>query len=370
MVTNERTPLLRDPEHSAANFWDFGDHRNDDLHTQFCKLVGIPPSERIVKDSDQAIPRNSLYGRATRLKKSQQSTYLFTAALSNTLLLSQVVLGAALTALGASESSHVLITLFGAANTIIAGVVAYLKSRGQPMRARMFRDDLERIVDEIENSEIMWRGMMTCFCPIETTVVTGLNAKIRKFGAGISMGIHGYDEIDVDDQVTIRSEIARLTRLYEKIVRTNTMNSPDTYQDNQLSSKQNTTLRSRPTLGLSQLGPFAQPPQIKLLPDPDQSPAIAPPLAPGLGASQPPPPTLGTPGTPGPSQTNVAPVSQGETKIAQPDLVEVAPVDLIDPEDPSPVTDLRQAPHDHHREKDTEMDMEKEKDKGKGITQG
>ena len=69
-----------------------------------------------------------------------------------------MVLGAALTGLGASESSHVLITLFGAANTIIAGLVAYLKSRGQPMRARMFRDDLERVVDEIENSEVMWRG--------------------------------------------------------------------------------------------------------------------------------------------------------------------------------------------------------------------
>ncbi|KIX07640.1 uncharacterized protein Z518_02293 [Rhinocladiella mackenziei CBS 650.93] len=82
-----------------------------------------------------------------------------TASLSNTMLLSQVVLGAALTALGASESSHVLITVFGAMNTIIAGLVAYLKSRGQPMRARMYRDDLERVVDEIENSEIMWLGI-------------------------------------------------------------------------------------------------------------------------------------------------------------------------------------------------------------------
>jgi hypothetical protein len=68
------------------------------------------------------------------------------------------VFGATLTALGASESSHILITLFGVLNTIIAGLVAYLKSRGQPMRARMFRDDLEQVVIEIENSEVMWLG--------------------------------------------------------------------------------------------------------------------------------------------------------------------------------------------------------------------
>lgn len=80
---------------------------------------------------------------------------MFTATLVNTLLLTQVVLGAALTGLGASNSSRILITVFGALNTVIAGVVAFLKSRGQPMRARMFRDDLERVVDEIESEYLL-----------------------------------------------------------------------------------------------------------------------------------------------------------------------------------------------------------------------
>jgi SMODS and SLOG-associating 2TM effector domain len=179
-MVNERTPLLDD---HTRNFWAFpgfggneeagnsklpGPNAKDDgkrdpnadlYHLQFCQLVGIPPSDASHEThSTGPIPPKSLYGRAVRYRNGQGRTYAFTAALSNTLLLSQVVLGAALTALGASESSHVLITLFGAANTIIAGVVAYLKSRGQPMRARMFRDDLDRVVDEIENSEIMWRG--------------------------------------------------------------------------------------------------------------------------------------------------------------------------------------------------------------------
>jgi hypothetical protein len=153
-MPTERTPLL---ENRARNFWEFSEQPEDDFHRQFCKLVGIPPSD-LPPGETYKIPPKSLYGRALAQKKAQQRTYAFTAAISNTLLLSEVVLGAAVTGLGASESSHILITLFGALNTIIAGVIAYLKSRGQPMRAHMFRDDLERVVDEIEDSEIMWRG--------------------------------------------------------------------------------------------------------------------------------------------------------------------------------------------------------------------
>lgn len=63
---------------------------------------------------------------------------------------------------------------------------------------------------------------------------------------GISRGIHGYQDIDVDKAVTVRSEVARLTRLYERAVRSNTMNNPDMYlatggQDG------GTALRNRPT---------------------------------------------------------------------------------------------------------------------------
>lgn len=189
---DERTPLLHDyrDEEDAA-----GSH---DIHNQFCMLVGMKPSS-IKKDARQPTLGNStLYGRVLRKRKHQNWVYLFTASLSNTLLLTQVVLGAALTALGASESSHILITIFGATNTVIAGLVAYLKSRGQPMRSRMFRDDLDRVIDEIENSEIMWLG--------------------------IARDVHGYDEVAIDDSVSVRSEVARLTRLYDKAVRGNTAN--------------------------------------------------------------------------------------------------------------------------------------------------
>jgi hypothetical protein len=207
-MSDETTPLL----------WDAS--ALDDPHKQFCVLAGVPPSNS--KDKYPYVGPKTLYGRATKRYAQARRNHNFMSALNNILLLSQVVLGATLTALGASESSHILITLFGVMNTVIAGLVAYLKSRGQPARTRLFRDDLERVVDEIENSEIMWLG--------------------------IAQGIHGYDEIDIDDKVTVRSEVARLMRLYEKATRSFMMSNPDNYLMGQGDSS-GMALRSRAGIG-------------------------------------------------------------------------------------------------------------------------
>ena len=217
-MADENTPLL-------------SDETADDPHAQFCLLIGIHPDD---KRSARPIGERTLYSRASRKRKAQNRTYTFTAALSNTLLLSQVVLGATLTALGASESSHVLITIFGVMNTIIAGLVAYLKSRGQPMRARMFRDDLEHVVDEIENSKTMWLG--------------------------IQNNVHGYDEIDIEDKVSVRSEVARLSRLYETAVKKYMQNNPDMYNMGGGVLDAITGLRARPGAGV-QLPPTATAPE-------------------------------------------------------------------------------------------------------------
>jgi hypothetical protein len=133
----------------------------------------------------------------------------------------------------ASESSHVLITVFGVMNTVIAGLVAYLKSRGQPMRARMYRDDMDRVVDEIENSEVMWLG--------------------------ISKGVLGYEEINTDGEVTVRSEVARLTRLYDRAVKTNTMNNPDIYMAGGALDGSQAGLRARPLPAQPTVPPQAVP---------------------------------------------------------------------------------------------------------------
>lgn len=251
-MDTERTPLLGSQE------W-FQDGTGEDPHSQFCMLVGVPPSSLPPGAKPPKSGPTTLYKRATRDRSHQNITYTLTAALSNTLLLTQVILGATLTALGASESSHILITVFGVLNTVIAGLVAYLKSRGQPMRARMYRDDMERVVDEIENSEVMWLG--------------------------ISRGVHGYDQINTDGEVTVRSEVARLTRLYDRAVRTNTMNNPDMYMAGQFDSSQAGLRKTGAPAPVPVPAPIAAtpaaaappPPTVPVAADPDESPASAPP---------------------------------------------------------------------------------------------
>lgn len=269
-MPDESTPLLASYGHGDD------DHIPPDPHTQFCMLVGVPPSIPSGSSTHRpSVPPKSLYGRVTRQLSRQRCTYYTTASLSNILLLTQVMLGAALTALGASASSHILITVFGAMNTVIAGLVAYLKSRGQPMRARMYRDDLERVVDEIENSEVMWLG--------------------------ISRHVHGYDEIDIDEhKVSVRSEVARLTRLYDRAIRSNTVNNPDMYMSGSGYEGTTAALRSKPVAGQTAAPlPVPAPSQpvlaapvvavdpgvpaatvpapVQSVPDPDASPATAPP---------------------------------------------------------------------------------------------
>jgi outer membrane biosynthesis protein TonB len=255
-TVEERSPLL---QHYAAYMNQQSPNGNAiDHHNQFCNLMGVTPHTLPPGQSHVPHPQ-SLYARALQRRRNQSYIYALTATLTNGLLLSQVVLGAALTGLGASDSSRVLITVFGALNTIIAGVIAFLKSRGQPLRARMFRDDLDRVVDEIESSAVMWLG--------------------------ISSGVHGYDAIDTDELVTVRSEVARLTRLYVRAVKANTTNDPDLYAAGGPGDFHHAALRQRPeqsapVVAPQPIDPLVQAPVIQtpVAVEPDDSPATQPPV--------------------------------------------------------------------------------------------
>lgn len=106
-MADERTPLLHN--HS----YDILEDTNDP-HGQFCALVGVPASN-LPPGAEAPKPRpTSLYKRATRERHSQNITYMITASLSNTLLLTQVVLGATLTALGGKLDTFFQICLSAA----------------------------------------------------------------------------------------------------------------------------------------------------------------------------------------------------------------------------------------------------------------
>jgi hypothetical protein len=75
--------------------------------------------------------------------------YWFIASLVNTLYLVQIVLGATATALSATKTvSSPAVTALTATSTIVAGILAFLKGRGQPNRVRQLRNDLGLACDE------------------------------------------------------------------------------------------------------------------------------------------------------------------------------------------------------------------------------
>lgn len=76
------------------------------------------------------------------------------AALMYLCYFAQIVIGAALTALGPSASRHPAgITLLGAVNTVLAGVLAMIKGSGQPQRLAKDWIEYRKLQDWIEETE-------------------------------------------------------------------------------------------------------------------------------------------------------------------------------------------------------------------------
>lgn len=70
--------------------------------------------------------------------------------------LAQILIGATLTAFGPSAGKHaILITVLGAINTVIAGVLALIKGQGLPERLRHDQAEFRKLQDWIEQTEAL-----------------------------------------------------------------------------------------------------------------------------------------------------------------------------------------------------------------------
>ncbi|PVH92234.1 hypothetical protein DM02DRAFT_620061 [Periconia macrospinosa] len=101
----------------------------------------------------RAAPNLGIYNRVCHREQRAKRGYKFAAVLINTCLGTQVVVAATLTALGAANSSHTAVTAFGAINTMIAGILTYLKGSGLPNRIRYYEHEWKRIREYIEQRE-------------------------------------------------------------------------------------------------------------------------------------------------------------------------------------------------------------------------
>lgn len=255
-MPSESTPLL--DTQSCQERYSKGQDK-DDLHRQFCMLSGVQYSGQAAGTKRLLADHKTIYGRATQELSNQKVKYLITASFANLLLLIEVAIGGTLTILGAIHKSYPIAVL-AAISTCVASLVAYLESRGQPVRARMYRDDLERVIDEIDKSEVMWFG--------------------------ISNGLHGYDEIDTEE-VTVRSEITRLAHLFAHTVSINSRIDHDVHtaegfdrvqaasKERRLTSKPSTSSRSPPlstSLLAERTGALGRANSAEVQPDSDESP--------------------------------------------------------------------------------------------------
>ena len=76
----------------------------------------------------------------------------------------QIVVGAAVTALGAANGPKAAVTVLGASNTIMAGMLTYLKGQGLPYRLEQYLHLLRTLREHIEERE---RELMEPDCPLD-----------------------------------------------------------------------------------------------------------------------------------------------------------------------------------------------------------
>lgn len=118
----------------------------------FRTLVGI---QSVMPEAElkRPAPNIGVYHRVVKTLSERRIQYYATSLFINFCLFGQIILGAALTALGAAAGSHISIAVLGSFNTIIAGVMTYLKGQGLPDRLREDANELRRVREYLEQIE-------------------------------------------------------------------------------------------------------------------------------------------------------------------------------------------------------------------------
>ncbi|EAW15250.1 uncharacterized protein ACLA_059130 [Aspergillus clavatus NRRL 1] len=121
----------------------------------FRALTGIDsvPALTIPHHNQRTVPNIGIYTRVVRAEQATAQRYRFFSILVNTCLGIQIVVAASLTALGAASGPHSAVTAFGAINTIMAGILTYLKGSGLPDRLKRYQNEWRNIREYVEQRE-------------------------------------------------------------------------------------------------------------------------------------------------------------------------------------------------------------------------
>jgi hypothetical protein len=101
-------------------------------------------------------PNRGIYGRAIDEEwKCRVGFHMASYGIAFIYLL-QIIIAASITGLAAFDGTKIGLTVLGAANTILAGFMAFLKGLGMPNRMLKSKDQFRNIVDAIEDTERMF----------------------------------------------------------------------------------------------------------------------------------------------------------------------------------------------------------------------
>ncbi|KAL9013765.1 MAG: hypothetical protein Q9180_008988, partial [Flavoplaca navasiana] len=121
---------------------------------KFQTLIGIRfPILRSDPSIFRPAPDQGIYQRTVNEEKKVKFQYDVSKYVVNIGGMLQIVLGAALTALGAAAGPSGAVTVLGAANTVIAGLLTYLKGQGLPIRLEQYLHLLRTLREHTEERE-------------------------------------------------------------------------------------------------------------------------------------------------------------------------------------------------------------------------
>lgn len=133
---------------------------------KFQTLIGInsPQVLRGTPTLYRPAPNEGIYKRTVDEEAKVKFQYNVSNYVVNVGGMLQIVLGAALTALGAANGPSAAVTILGAFNTIIAGLLTYLKGQGLPTRQEQYLHLLRTLREHIEERE---RELLEPDCPLD-----------------------------------------------------------------------------------------------------------------------------------------------------------------------------------------------------------
>jgi len=138
-------------------------------HSIICQSIGALSNDenhKVCQPNSYIYPPkglpNGLYKDVVRSRTLAQYEYYFTSLLFTAALILQLLLGAALTALGSTDAgTNVRITLLAAANTVLAGLLALMHNSGLPERYKndwTEFDEVEMFLRELIETGIVQTG--------------------------------------------------------------------------------------------------------------------------------------------------------------------------------------------------------------------